>query len=189
MGLMKRVLENRLKKPTDFYAAGATTMTQIIKAHKADGSGIQFRGFQDYPTLASAQQGELTDDLEKRDLVAAAVAVAKAPAPSDPSPGGLYFWRTQGHALGRKGYRVFRTVAGIDFCQKEETKKKHEKVHHASGPTTYSHGRPSSSPASSGASSNGPMTCAHGRPGNPPARSSVNPGGPMIYPNKRPVPR
>ena len=53
-----------------------------------------------------------------RYLFAAAAAVAKAPTATDPSPGGLYFWKSHGSSLGLPGYKLFRTVAGIDFYQK-----------------------------------------------------------------------
>ena len=153
MGLMKVVLENRLKNPADFYARGATTLTQVIKAHRASPQSVQFAGFQHYPNLASLQQEALDLDLKKasnmnssfdpvRYLFATAVAVAKAPTPADPSSGGLYFWKTHPTPLGQPGYKLFRTVAGIDFFQKvvEPKKVDHHEKHATTGPMTYSHG-------------------------------------------------
>lgn len=64
MGLMKRVLENRLKSPQDFEARGATTMTQIIQAHGKHGKAEQFLGFKAYPKLAPGQQGALDKDMD-----------------------------------------------------------------------------------------------------------------------------
>lgn len=51
MGWMRRILENRLRRPADFEARGATTLTQIIQAH--DNNKTQFRGFNTYPNIAA----------------------------------------------------------------------------------------------------------------------------------------
>ena len=178
MGLMKRVLENRLKTPQDYNARGATTMTQVIQAHGKNGKGVQFAGFQDYPKLARVQQKALNRDLNDaatlgrqndsvRSLIATAFAVARAPTPVDPSPRGLYFWKTTGHSLGLPGYKLYRTVAGIDFYQKIDVtgRNTHHGSGHASGPMTYDHGRPKARASDSITSSNGPMIYSHKRPG------------------------
>ena len=202
MGLMKVVLENRLKNPADFYARGATTLTQVIKAHRASPQSVQFAGFQHYPNLASLQQEALDLDLKKasnmdssfdpvRYLFATAVAVAKAPTPADPSSGGLYFWKTHPTPLGQPGYKLFRTVAGIDFFQKvvEPKKVDHHEKHATTGPMTYSHGRPDRHGSDPTQPRNGPMIYSHGRPDTNKTAVSPSPNGPMIYPNKRPGPR
>lgn len=178
MGLMKRVLENRLKTPQDFNARGATTMAQIIQAHGKDGKGVQFAGFQDYPKLALTQQNAIDADLKEaatlgrqndsvRSLFATAFTVARAPTMVDPSPGGLYFWKTTGHSLGLSGYKLYRTVVGIDFYQKINVmgKNAHHGSGHASGPMAYDHGRPKARASDSITSSNGPMIYSHKRPG------------------------
>ena len=151
MGWMKRILENRLRRPADFEAQGATTLTQIIEAH--DNGSTQFRGFDTYPEIAGPQEGELDKALkganaasassQYRKLLKSAVDVATADTPPDPSVTGLYFWRTHGsrkpdHAT------LFRTLAGIDFY----TLSAHRNVeltrgsHGAGGPFKIPHRRP-----------------------------------------------
>ena len=173
-------------------------MMQIIQAHGNSGRGIQFQGFQDCPTLAPDQRHALNDDLSKsatagsqydsvRNLIMMAMAVAKAATSPDPSPDGLYSWKTSGHPLGLSGYKIFRTVAGMDFYQKSTNGSMHDRAAHlASGPMIHAHGRPSIRPASPAARPNGPMIYENGRPRTGPTDGSMSPGGPMTHPHKRP---
>ena len=140
MGLMKTLIQNRLKNnPKDFEAPNATNETDIIRAARSDGKKVQFAGFPGYPEISPPQKKELDDTLDAsidstklfhdRSLrvVSADIAVAKAHAPPDPSPYGLYFWRTHGHPLGSPNYKLYRTIACIDFYQKAQPTPKTSK--------------------------------------------------------------
>ena len=124
MGWMRCVLENRLRHPGMFGAPGATTLTQIIKAA---GFGVQFAGFNTYPTLPASIQAnidaklsiaaDLSDPRQARYLafVKAAITAATQPAPADPCPTGLYFWRTAGASGPGGKSSLYQSLDGNDF--------------------------------------------------------------------------
>lgn len=106
MQWMRRVIENRLKsgKPEDFMARGATSVEDIVMAD--DRGSVQFHGFNVYPKLGPDIARNLRDYVDnannglhpKRkaylDFVQAALDVATGAVPPDPTPTGLFAWRT-----------------------------------------------------------------------------------------------
>jgi len=107
MQWMRVVLANRLNysNPEEFYAKGAKTLADIVKAKPE-----QFKGFQDYPKIG-ADQSKVIDDIvniansdsDTRQEKCAQflqgaleVASSKTLIP-DPCPTGLYGWKTAGH--------------------------------------------------------------------------------------------
>jgi hypothetical protein len=106
MQWMRIVLANRLNSsnPEKFYAKGAKTLADIVKARPE-----QFKGFQDYPKIGADQSkviGEVLNianaDSDRRQekyaqFVQNALEAASSKALiSDPCPTGLYGWRTAG---------------------------------------------------------------------------------------------
>lgn len=106
MQWMRRVIENRFKsgKPEDFMARGAASIEDIVKAD--DRGSVQFHGFNLYPTLTSDIAKNIADYLQNAnnglhpqrkaylEFVKAAIEVAEGPVPADPTPTGLFAWRT-----------------------------------------------------------------------------------------------
>lgn len=106
MRWMKRVLKNRLDNHPEQYAArGAKTLIDIMRGN--DAGKEQFKGFPSYPTLSSGVQTTLDDFVMSANqnnnklsdayvkFIDNAKMVAKEPPIVDPSPKGLYGWRTQ----------------------------------------------------------------------------------------------
>lgn len=120
---MALVLRNRLKLgPEHFSARGATNVTTLIKAPN------QVEGFEAYPTIAPKQDKLLKDSLaaandgthrfQKQYMVYVAHAIAAATGEktgADPSPAGLYAWRTQGARSPGANFKKFQTIGGQDF--------------------------------------------------------------------------
>jgi hypothetical protein len=108
MQWMRRVIDNRLRsgKTEDFMARGASRIEDIIQAD--DRGSVQFHGFNLYPNLGADITRNLGDYVNhannglhpKRkaylDFVQAAIDVATGPLPPDPTPNGLFAWRTAG---------------------------------------------------------------------------------------------
>jgi hypothetical protein len=103
MEWMELVLHNRLKNnPSQFGASKAKSITDIVKAKG------QFKGFENYPNTDPSLLSRINNiftlansnnDLRQpkyRRFVENALAVAKPKLPRDPSPNGLYGWRTIG---------------------------------------------------------------------------------------------
>lgn len=122
MQWMRRVLENRLaNKPTQFGAAGAKNLIDIIQAPN------QFAGFSNYPdyseTLAAQLQEVIdnaNDDNHPRQLdfgsfIQNAINVASNSSIIDPCPTGLYGWRTQGSGVPGSRFTKYQTMAGNTF--------------------------------------------------------------------------
>ncbi|WP_454763552.1 hypothetical protein [Cupriavidus campinensis] len=123
MQWMVHVLRNRLRLgPQHFAARGATDLTALIKGRN------QVKGFENYPTIAASQNQLLNHTLdiahdgtharqkEYITYVASAVAVAKGEnIDPDPSPTGLYAWRTSDSRDPGHNFRRFRSKGGQDF--------------------------------------------------------------------------
>ena len=103
MQWMRVVLANRLKNPGLYNAAGAKTLTDIVKAPG------QVKGFGDYPVIATTQANLIAEivriannDSDPRQdnysrFVQDALDVAKSKTLiPDPCPTGLSGWRTDG---------------------------------------------------------------------------------------------
>ena len=103
MEWMELVLHNRLKNnPSQFNAPGAKSITDIVKAKG------QFKGFESYPTIdakvlsrinkiiALANSNNDSRTPKYKLFVENAIEVAKPKLVNDPSPKGLYGWRTVG---------------------------------------------------------------------------------------------
>ncbi len=136
MQWMRRVIANRLNsdKPEEFMAKGARTMGDIITAD--DRGSVQFHGFNRYPELPSGIAGNISDVLAVANngthpqrtayfqFVQAAIEVAAQPLPADPSPTGLFAWRTERSNSPGDEFRQFGTSAGNTFYTHTRLKKK-----------------------------------------------------------------
>ena len=121
MRIMRQTIENRLRAPAQYGAAGATTETEIIAV------GNQFAGFGAYPTLdadlASLLQTILEIAANKADprqaRFAQFVADAVTAATETTAPGALYAdataWRTQGRGSPGGRFRLLVTLQGNEF--------------------------------------------------------------------------
>lgn len=143
MRLMRQVIENRLKTPSRYSAAGATGEVDIVRL------GNQFAGFGDYPDLPASLKGNLADILNiansskdprsaayaqfVKDAVTAATEPAAAFAPLDVSATG---WRTFAHHSPGKNFRIITTLQGNTFFATNpvppmpKRKARHAGVHH-----------------------------------------------------------
>ncbi len=129
MHWMRRVIQNRLDMKS--LSVGSAGAKSIIDVMKAEG---QFKGFEDYPTIAKAQRDTIEDILAIAndgthpkqklfyDHVNAAIAVPTESLIVDPAatkdPGTtklLVSWRTAGASSPGSGFKLFRTFAGQDF--------------------------------------------------------------------------
>jgi hypothetical protein len=122
MTLMRVVLENRLATPSGRWSsANARSMADVVRAPN------QFEGFSSYPSLSpdvnkliadmlriandasDARQGSIRAHVER------AIAIASGPRPADPTPTGLYWWKTEGSKPPGTGITIYRTVLGNTF--------------------------------------------------------------------------
>jgi hypothetical protein len=122
MHWMRLVVENRLAMASSQVgSAGAKTRIDVIK------SPGQFKGFEQYPTIASGQS-TLIDEIvalankgghPKQDLfykhVVAAIAVPTEPMIADPCPTKLLGWRTAGASSPGGSFTLYKTFSGQDF--------------------------------------------------------------------------
>lgn len=128
---MRKVIENRLshKTPNIFGAVkpigkSKYTIYDIVKAKN------QFHGFENYPTVHSSIKLNLTGFLaiannynhSKREIYADFIANAKQAASKDalkgfldPSPKGLYGWRTKGSSQPGGDFKKYKDLAGQTF--------------------------------------------------------------------------
>ena len=119
---MRVVVENRLATPSpEWSSAGATTLTDVIKAYN------QFDGFSHYPTIVHkvqkvidqaisiANNGDDSRRAKYKEFVDAALSVASLQAVTDPSPKGIYWWRTKGAHPPSKKVEVYMTKLGNTF--------------------------------------------------------------------------
>lgn len=122
MTLMRVVLENRLATPSGRWGSdGATSMGDVVRARG------QFEGFSGYPALPAGVSSRIENmvaiandsgdgrQAAMRAHVERAIAVASAPRPADPTPTGLYWWRTAGSGAPGTGVTVYKTLLGNSF--------------------------------------------------------------------------
>lgn len=122
MEWMDLVLHNRLKNnPRQFGAPNAKSITDIVKAKG------QFKGFENYPSIDArilsrinkifvlANSNNDRRQPKYRRFVENALAVAKPKLINDPSPNGLYGWRTVGS--GSPGGRFVAYGRGLSGNQ------------------------------------------------------------------------
>ncbi|GKT24498.1 hypothetical protein [Acidovorax sp. SUPP3334] len=127
MRMMRRVLHNRLNsgKPQDFGAPNARSLTDIVRA---SAHGVQFKGFDQYPKLGGGQEKvvngvlALVNDATNLGWNAqytafynAALEVATENLAPDPSPTGLFGWRTAGSGAPSREFSEFKTSGGNTF--------------------------------------------------------------------------
>ena len=124
MGWMRRVLANRLVRPVPFGSRASEGMLGVIRAKRV---GLQFAGFDDYPTMSAGVVQNIAEKLAYADnrkhpqqahylaFVRAAIAAAASAPPPDPSSTGLYFWRTAGKKGPGGKARLFQSLAGNSF--------------------------------------------------------------------------
>ncbi|AVS64525.1 hypothetical protein C8245_01435 [Paracidovorax avenae] len=128
MRMMRRVIVNRLQSGNtrEFMAAGARDIRGIVTA--SDGGSVQFAGFDSYPNIAGAKQKmiesrmAIVNDATNAQWHAryaafydAALTAATEPLPADPSPTGLFGWRTEGRGAPSSEYRAFRSLGRNTF--------------------------------------------------------------------------
>jgi len=136
MRWMRRVIVNRLRsdKPAEFMAKGAKTVGDIVMAD--DGGSVQFHGFNKYPylgsdivknlnaSLAIANNGTHPKQAAYVEFLQSAIDVASEPLPADPSPNGLFAWRTEDAASPGRDFTLFAVLAGNQFYTHSRLKKK-----------------------------------------------------------------
>ena len=136
MQWMRRVIVNRLNsdKPEEFMAKGAKTIGDIITAD--DRGSVQFHGFNRYPALEGGITANINDALSvanngthpKRALYAqfiqAAIDVATQALPADPSPTGLFGWRTENAGSPGADFKQFGVAGGNTFYTHARLQKK-----------------------------------------------------------------
>jgi hypothetical protein len=136
MQWMRRVIENRLKSPNpgDFMARGATSEKDIVMAN--DRGSVQFHGFNLYPNLPSKMAENLQKYLQNAnnglypqrkaylDFVQAAIDIAQAPVPPDPTPTGLFGWKTNEAPQPGPEFREHKTLSGNTFYTHTRLRKK-----------------------------------------------------------------
>ncbi|CAM3442821.1 hypothetical protein [Paracidovorax anthurii] len=128
MRMMHRVIANRLESGSakEFMAAGARDVRGIVTA--SDRGNVQFAGFQHYPRIASKKQeliearmaivNDATNTPWHAKYVAfyeAALSVATEPLAPDPSPTGLFAWRTDDSGAPSPEFVEFKTLGGNTF--------------------------------------------------------------------------
>lgn len=136
MQWMRRVIVNRLQsdKPEEFMARGARGIGDIIMAD--DRGSVQFHGFNRYPHLESgivqnigdavsiANNGTHSKRAAYAQFVQNAMEVAGEALPPDPSPSGLFAWRSKGASSPGPEFRLFAVAAGNDFYTHSRLRKK-----------------------------------------------------------------
>ncbi|CAN7550567.1 hypothetical protein ASF11_03695 [Acidovorax sp. Leaf76] len=128
MRMMRRVIVNRLESGSakEFMAAGAGSLRDIVTAN--DRGNVQFEGFAHYPSIANKKSRMIDDRLAivndatntqwHAKYVAyyeAALAAATEPLPPDPSPTGLFAWKTAGSSAPSPEFVQFKTLGGNTF--------------------------------------------------------------------------
>ena len=122
MRLMRQVIENRLRAPARYSAAGAQDETDIITL------GNQFANFGDYPDLPASIKTNLVDILRianaakdarqpayaqfVQDAITAATERVPAVGPVDTTATG---WRTTLHHSPGNNFRIITTLQGNTF--------------------------------------------------------------------------
>lgn len=123
MQWMLHVMRNRLRLgATHFAARGATSLTELIKAPN------QVDGFERYPIIADrpalllnktmniANDGTHAKNAAFRTYVESAIAVARGKhVGNDPSPSGMYAWRTLPSKPPGPNFEPFQQLGGQQF--------------------------------------------------------------------------
>ena len=122
MRLMRQVIANRLRAPSRYSAAGATSDTDIVKL------GNQFAGFEDYPDLPASLKGNLVEILRVANAQAdrrspaysrfvqdAITAATEASPPLGHVDTTATGWRTALHHSPGKNFRIIATLQGNTF--------------------------------------------------------------------------
>ncbi|WP_235503866.1 MULTISPECIES: hypothetical protein [unclassified Acidovorax] len=136
MQWMRRVIINRLcsDKPEEFMARGAKAVGDIIRAH--DRGSVQFHGFNNYPNLdagitrninallAIANNGTHPKQAAYVEFLQNAIDVASEPLPQDPSPNGLFAWKTENAVSPGPAFIPYAVLAGNQFYTHSRLKKK-----------------------------------------------------------------
>ncbi|CAM3411290.1 hypothetical protein [Paracidovorax anthurii] len=128
MRMMRRVIVNRLNSGNtkEFMAAGARDIRGIVTA--SDSGKVQFAGFDTYPNITGAKQKmiearmAIVNDATNTQwypkyaaFYEAALTAATEPLPADPSPTGLFGWRTEGRGAPSSEYLPFRSLGRNTF--------------------------------------------------------------------------
>lgn len=128
MRMMRRVIVNRLESgnTSEFMAINARTLRDIVTA--SDRGNIQIAGFENYPQIGKAKQKLIDARLaivndatntawhaKYLDFYEAALVVATESLPPDPSPTGLFAWRTKGSKSPSPEFQIFKTLAKNTF--------------------------------------------------------------------------
>ncbi|WCM93877.1 hypothetical protein M5C99_03870 [Acidovorax sp. NCPPB 2350] len=128
MRMMRRVIANRLDSGSakEFMAAGARDIRGIVTA--SDRGNVQFEGFAHYPEIESRKRrliearlaiaNDATNTLWHAKYVAfydAALSAATEPLPPDPSPTGLFAWKTAGSGAPSPEFVEFKTLGRNTF--------------------------------------------------------------------------
>ena len=122
MRLMRQMIENRLRSPTEYNARGATNETDIVEL------GNQFAGFSNYPALNAKMKANLDDILQAAnnarnpqraayvqfvtDAVTAATDVITPPTATFPN---VTAWRTHGSGSPGPRFRTLIMLSGNTF--------------------------------------------------------------------------
>ncbi|WOI44821.1 hypothetical protein [Acidovorax sp. BLS4] len=128
MRLMRRVIVNRLNSGNtkEFGAANAGSLADIVRG--SDGGQVQFRGFDHYPQLDAEKRSQIDDVMALVNdatntqwhasyaaFYEAAFAAATESLPPDPSPTGLYGWRTDKRGAPSVEFKPFTSSGGNTF--------------------------------------------------------------------------
>ncbi len=122
MRLMRQTIENRLKAPKTYGAAGATTETDIVEL------GNQFAGFSNYPILDAGMSANLQQILNFANnprhpmhaaytrFVADAITAATEPVPPVVAKyPDVTAWRTRDSGSPGPRFRALETLSGNTF--------------------------------------------------------------------------
>ncbi|SFD90103.1 hypothetical protein [Paracidovorax konjaci] len=127
MRMMRRVIANRLDSGStkEFMAAGARDIRGIVTA--SDRGSVQFEGFEHYPQIDKEKQkmiearmailNDATNGWQEKyaAFYEAALSTATEPLRPDPSPTGLFAWRTKGSRSPSPEFVEFKTLGGNTF--------------------------------------------------------------------------
>ncbi|CAI9121067.1 hypothetical protein [Brytella acorum] len=117
MRLMRQVVENRLRTPARYMAAGATSEQDIVRL------GNQFAGFRDYPTLPGLLAGKLAKLVSESarypavaTFIRDAIEVVSAPT-SGAASTTVAAWRTTGRGAPGRNFRLIGNYQGNSFYE------------------------------------------------------------------------
>lgn len=126
--MMRRVIVNRLDSGSakEFMAAGARDIRDIVTA--SDQGNVQFAGFEHYPNINGKKLKTINDKMaivndatntqwnaKYAEFYDAALLAATESLPPDPSPTGLFGWRTTGKGSPSPEFLEFKTLGRNTF--------------------------------------------------------------------------